>query len=79
MIDVKRYGRGEEVIDLRRYGVLDSGANAHCVSKHLRLMNPRLKQLWMRDAASRSTLLDRAGDFLSSHVWTTTAISLTLC
>ena len=54
---------GGDVIDMRHYGVADTGANAHCVSKHLRLTNPRVKKLWMRDAAGKSTLLDRAGDF----------------
>ena len=54
---------GGDVVDLRRYGVADTGANKHCVSRHVRLSNKRFQELWMRDAAGKSTLLQEAGDF----------------
>jgi hypothetical protein len=54
---------GGDAINLDEYGVVDSGANRHLMGRHVRLMNPRFKALWMKSANGESNYMDLAGDF----------------
>ena len=55
---------GGDQVDLRRYGILDSGANHHCVSKHIPLLNKRTKRIWIQNASGGRAMYDQSGDFV---------------